>query len=56
MNSYQYVLVYGDIIQGFNFTGPYVTRAEAELAAGTSTTVTIARLWAPAKAIPYDAD
>lgn len=56
MNRYQYILIFGDIIQGFQFTGPYATREDAEIAAGDSSPVTIARLWAPAKQMPYDAD
>lgn len=48
--SYQYIVIHGNLVEGFHFTGPFATRAEAELAAGTSTTVTIARLWTPAEA------
>ena len=48
--NHQYVLVYGDVIQGFMFTGPFATFAEAERAAGDSTSATIARLWTPAEA------
>ena len=55
MNSHQYVLVYGDLVQGFMFTGPYATREDAERAKGDAD-ATIARLWAPAKQMPYDAD
>ena len=56
--SYQYVLVYGDFVQGFQFTGPYATREDAEIAAGDSNPVTIARLWAPLlpQTAQYDAD
>lgn len=54
--SYQYIVIHGNLVEGFHFTGPYATRAEAELAAGDSTAATIARLWAPAKQMPYDAD
>ena len=56
MSGYQYMLIFGDLVQGFQFNGPYATREDAEIAAGTSASVTIARLWAPAKQMPYDAD
>lgn len=54
--SYQYILIFGDLVQGFQFNGPYATRAEAEHAAGISTPVTIARLWAPLTPVLYAAD
>ena len=56
--SYQYILIFGDIIQGFQFNGPYATREDAEIAAGDSSPVTIARLWAPLlpQTAQYDAD
>ena len=56
MSNYTYVVVYGDLVQGFIFNGPYATRDDAELAAGDSSSATIARLWEPTKATPYDAD
>ena len=53
--SYQYILIFGNLVEGFQFNGPYATREDAERAKGDAE-ATIARLWAPAKAIPYDAD
>ena len=56
MNSHLYVLVPGDLIGGFMFTGPYATLDDAELAAGDSSMTTVARLWTPAEAPDYVAD
>ena len=52
--SYQYILIFGNLVEGFQFNGPYATREDAERAKGDAD-ATIARLWAPLR-MPYDAD